>query len=124
MSQMCLPFCPVGTCCDLPVVLAQAPSRVHSEPVINQVHKAGQHKEANYFPAGCNRLNDSNDSERPRTQYMCALCSWDLEKSADSTQRSPACQSFAVDGQVDPHKRQLKSYKHIERSERKALAKV
>lgn len=34
-AMRCSPFCPVSTCCDLSIVLAQAPSRVHSEPVIN-----------------------------------------------------------------------------------------
>lgn len=55
---------------------------------------------------------------------MCAPCSWGLEKSADSNQRSPACRSLAVDAQVDPDKQQLKTYRRVERSEPKALAKV
>lgn len=33
----CSPLCSVGACCDLSVVLAQAASRVDSEPVITKV---------------------------------------------------------------------------------------
>ena len=117
------------TCCDLSIVLAQTASRVDSEPVINKYRlkqseleklvKIAQHIKTALLTrnAKCLCL-----CLWRRTQYKFAPCSWGLERSAGSTQRSHACRCGVSHATVGPGRtQQLRSHGHFEQSERESL---